>query len=262
MNNCLICKKATDEANNLCPECGKIWNDSVSRKEAEEYSHMHTIDQYDAVIRDCESGSPSLQLSLNAIVSEVNILVSLNNVMDYISSKSTVTYQFLLTVLQNVLEYYPFQRVMIIKLTENVNIASLVANVSPVLSRMIADYIADIRKELSKSLSKKDTARRLILRQKRLRVELIGLIILSILSGLTALILYISGQSEPLMLLVVALVPFIVLVVMKLTRYSSLNGNLKTNSHLSYQIDLLDIPESYINNLKTQLQKLEAISIV
>ena len=262
MNNCLICKKATDEANGLCPDCGKLWNDSVSRKEAEEYSHMHTIDQYDAVIRDCESGSPSLQLSLNSIVSKVNILVSLNNVMGYISAKSTVTFQFLVIVLKNVLEYYPFPRVMIIKLTENVDIASVVANVSPVLSRMIVDYIADIRKELTKSVSKKESATHLIHRQKRLRVECIGLLIFSVLSVLTALILYISGQSEPLLLLVVAVVPFIVLVVMKLTRYASLNGNLKTNAHLSYQIDLLDIPESYINNLKSQLQKLEAISIV
>lgn len=255
MKKCLICRGPTAESNGLCPECGKRWIDSINSKPIVDIATLSLADDADKIIQTYESESAELRPVVMTFVDKVNVLQGLNSIQKYVASKSTLTHQFLVKVLQGVLEHYPFPRVMLIRLADYPEISRDVQASSPVLQQLIAEYVDDLKKELQKAMSKKQSAGKLKRKQKQLRIELILLTVLTVFALLSALYFYISESAPSSYLIVLAVVPVMFLFIMKVTRYANLDMNMRTNPHLSYQIDLMDIPETYIENLRTQLSR-------
>lgn len=259
MKKCLICRGSTMELNGLCPDCGKRWIDSINSKTAVDIATLHLAEDAERIINSYEAESSELGSVLNEFVEKINIIQGLNAVQNYILSKSIATYQFLVKVLQGVLEFYPFPRVMLIHLADYPELSRELQTSSPVLQQMMTEYVADLKKELQKAITKKQTAVKLKRKQKILRAELILLTALTIFALLSALYFYISESAPSSCLIVLAVVPVLLLFVMKVTRYADLDMNLRTNPHLSYQIDLMDIPDTYIQNIRSQLARLGAV---
>lgn len=261
MAMCSICKEPASEQNGLCADCGKHWNESVIRKSQDDVPVSRYADQIEKLIIENESGYSGFKTTVNALLDKTNILETLNEFSETIRSRSSSTYQLLLTVLKNVLEHYPFPRVVLIRLIEFPATARVIIDNSDKVKSMINEYTSDTQRELNKSVSKKEMAVKMKRKQIRLRIEFAGLIVMSVVLILISLFLYISESIQSGLL--AGLVAFLLssLIILKFSRYNSLDMSFHTNPRLSYQIDLLDIPESYIHNLEVQLQKLEEIGV-
>ncbi|MCE1155923.1 MAG: hypothetical protein LWW91_07375 [Bacteroidales bacterium] len=209
----------------------------------------------DTLILDYESGSVQLKSTLTELAGSANMLEFLEQANTYLRQKSMATYQYLMRIIKGVVEYSPFPRVLLLHMLECPAVVSQLKDQSVVVKQQLVDYVAELNKEKTKSLSKKQTASMLKKRQLRLRIEFIVLLILAGATTITGMFLYVA-QTMGLALIAV---PVALMLLLKFVRYGSLDGNLKTNPHLTYQIDLLDIPDSYIDNLNQQLEKLEKL---
>ena len=260
MAKCLICEKAADDLSSLCPECGKLLNENVSRRLQPELSGYRMNDLADRLIRDVESASPATKQSISEIASNDSLLHFMEHCHEYLKLKSPTTHRFLLSVLKAVLENSPSPRVMLIRLLEFPAVVGMLRHESDSIKMQLYDYEQELQRELTKSVSKKLTARKLKRRQLRLQYELIALLIFAGLSAIAALLTSLAQIIPPLAGVIVVGALALGLLVIKLSRYSSLDANLKTNPHLSYQIDLLDIPDSYVDNIREQLKKIQPLS--
>ncbi|OJX91176.1 MAG: hypothetical protein BGP01_12180 [Paludibacter sp. 47-17] len=213
----------------------------------------------DTLILDYESGSVQLKSTLNELAGSANMLEFLEQANTYLRQKSMATYQYLMRIIKGVVEYSPFPRVLLLHMLECPAVVSQLKDQSVVVKQQLVDYVAELNKEKTKSLSKKQTASMLKKRQLRLRVEFIVLLILAGATTITGMFLYVAQTISPTLGLALIAVPVALMLLLKFVRYGSLDGNLKTNPHLTYQIDLLDIPDSYIDNLNQQLEKLEKL---
>jgi hypothetical protein len=262
MKKCLICNEPTSELNGLCPDCGKKWHDSISLKSAENASYLRLNDMIDQIATDYETNSGNLKVSLYSLLKKINIMECMNSVSDYLYAKSERTYHLLVNVLTSVLEHFPFPRVMLLRLSDYQNTARIVQSKSAVLQQMITDYREELTKELKKALSKKQVAQRLNRKHVRLRIELVVLVVVALSAFITALTLYISESAKLPFIFVLGVVPVLLVMVLKETRYGSLDYTMKIKPHISYQIDLMDVPDTYIQNLQSQLDRLEAVETI
>jgi len=96
-------------------------------------------------------------------------------------------------------------------------------------------------------------------RQNRLVIEWIVLIVVLLIINIAFLFVMMMNSYTGIVVVGAFLVSLVILLVLKFTRYSSLDMNLRTIPQLSYQIDQLDIPENYINHLKIQIEKITRI---
>jgi hypothetical protein len=259
MGICLICGEATSVPNGLCLECGKRWNDSVSRKVAETCTKLQLTDKIDQLAMEYESGSANFKVSVVDFISRVNIIECFNKFYGYLREKSEKTYLLFVQVLVNVLENHPFPRVVMLHLADCQQTTRIVQQSSDPIRAMIADYTLELEKELKKTLSKKQVALKLKRKHRQLRIEMLILMIVTVVSFITALFLYIAGSSTIPVLTLLGVVPATVFIVLKVSRYNSIDMNLKIKPHICYQIDLLDIPDSYIANLQSQISRLSEL---
>jgi hypothetical protein len=259
MSKCLVCSGSTNEKNELCLNCGKLWNESLIRRTPQEASILQLQMAADKLILNYESGSLQLSSALNDLAVSTNMLDFMEQVSAYIREKSTDTYRYLLKIVRAVVEYSPFPRVLLIRMLDCPSVVAQLKDQSVVVSQQLADFVAELSKEKTKALSKKQTASMLKRRQLRLRIEFIVLLVLAGATTIAGLFLYVAQTISPTLGLALITVPVGLTVLLKFVRYNSLDGNLKTNPHLTYQIDLLDIPDSYIENLNQQLGKLEKL---
>lgn len=259
MSKCLVCSGLTHEKNELCLNCGKLWNESLIRRTPQETSLLQLQLAADTLILNYESGSLQLSTALNNLAVSTNMLDFLEQANTYLREKSINTYQYLLKIVRGVVEYSPFPRVLLIRMLDCPSVVAQLKEQSVVVGQQLADFVAELNKEKTKALSKKQTASMLKKRQLRLRIEFIVLLVLASASAITGLFLYVAQTISPTIGLALIVVPVLLTVLLKYARYNSLDGNLKTNPHLTYQIDLLDIPDSYIENLNQQLGKLEKL---
>lgn len=259
MSKCLVCSTDTHEKNELCLNCGKLWNESLIRRTPQDLSAIRLQLIADTLILDYESGSVQLKSTLNELAGSANMLEFLEQANTYLRQKSMATYQYLMRIIKGVVEYSPFPRVLLLHMLECPAVVSQLKDQSVVVKQQLVDYVAELNKEKTKSLSKKQTASMLKKRQLRLRIEFIVLLILAGATTITGMFLYVAQTISPTLGLALIAVPVALMLLLKFVRYGSLDGNLKTNPHLTYQIDLLDIPDSYIDNLNQQLEKLEKL---
>jgi hypothetical protein len=257
MKQCLINGKPTEELNGLCPECGKIWIDSVNRKFSVTLSCTQRSDDLDAIIELYDAKSSLFPDALNQLIAKVNILECFNSYHTLLLAKSKDAYDFIVMVLTSVLEHHPFPRVMLVRLIDYPNTAKVIFKASSLIRKQLIEYKEETKKELTKSITKKQSAEKLKRKQARLRVEFIIFNILSAIAVLGGLFLFIQERFSILVLIGLVAALMLLLLILKFTRYSSLDMNLKTNPYLNYQIDLMDIPDSYLSNLKIQVKKLE-----
>ena len=262
MGICLLTGEVTSEQNGLCADCGKHWNESVSRKVIETCTKLHLKDKINQLVLEYESNSPNFKDTVKDLISKSNILECFNTFHDYLLEKSEKTYRLFVQVLVNVLEHHPFPRVVLLHLADYEHTARIMQQSSDVLRTMMADYKVELEKELKKALMKKNTAQRLIRKHRRLRVELAILMVLAVGSVITALFLYIAESSTIPAITALGIAPVIVFIVLKVSRYNSLDFDLKIKPHICYQIDLLDIPDSYISNLQAQINRLNDLETV
>ena len=117
----------------------------------------------------------------------------------------------------------------------------------------------DLQKDLNRSLSRKKRAEHMKKRQNRLVIEWIVLIVVLLIVNIAFLFVMMMNSYTGIVVVGAFLVSLVILLVLKFTRYSSLDMNLRTIPQLSYQIDQLDIPENYINHLKIQIEKITGI---
>ena len=122
-----------------------------------------------------------------------------------------------------------------------------------------SEKLDDLTNELSKSLLKKKKAQEMLRHQKRLKAEWVGAFILFFIVGVVSLMTAIMREYPfyYVVLLIVAI--FIVLVMLKITRYSSFDLNLQTIPRVAYKIDLIDVPDSYICQLRKQIEEIKKI---
>ncbi len=259
MGICLLTGEVTSEMNGLCEDCGKHWNESVSRKVNETCTKLHLKDKINQLVLDYESNSPAFKDTVNDLISRTNILECFNTFHDYLREKSEKTYRLIVQVLVNVLEHHPFPRVVLLHLADYEHTARIMQQSSDVLRAMMADYKMELEKEHKKALMKKHTAQRLKRKHRQLRVELVILMVLAVGCFITALFIYIAESSNMTFISLLGIVPVSVLIVLKVTRYNSLDFDLKIKPHICYQIDLLDIPDSYISNLEAQINRLSEL---
>lgn len=122
-----------------------------------------------------------------------------------------------------------------------------------------SEKLEDLTKELSKSISKKKKAQEMLRHQKRLKTEWVGASILFFIIGVITLMIAVS-RDYPFHYVVLLIVAFlIVLLLLKITRYSSFDLNLQTIPRVAYKIDLIDVPDSYICQLRKQIEEIKKI---
>ncbi len=259
MGICLITGETTSELNGLCADCGKKWNESVSRKITETCTKLQLTVKIDQLVAEYEFDSANFKNTLNDFLSRVNILDCFNKFHGYLREKSEKTYQLFVQVLVNVLENHPFPRVILLHLADFQETARIMQQSSDLLRSMMADYKLELEKELKKALSKKQVALKLKRKHRQFRIEMLILMSVAVGCIITALFLYIAGSSTIPLLTLLGVVPTTVFIVLKVSRYNSIDMNLKIKPHICYQIDLLDIPVSYITNLQSQISRLSAL---
>lgn len=259
MTKCLTCGEDTTEITGLCPDCGKMWSESLGRRSQDEVSIHRLNDLSDRLIRDYESGSPELKHTLEDIGNSVNMFRFLEIVNTLLLQKSSATHRFLYTILRKNIEHSPTPRVVLLRMLEFPQVAGVLRQESEMVERHLQEYQLEMQMELMKSISKQKSAQKLKSRQHRLQREFMVLLAFAGVSALAALLLYVTQIITPVLVIPMVGVPLLMLLIAKATRYSSLDANLKTNPHLSYQIDLLDIPESYIDNLNEQISKINRV---
>lgn len=259
MGICLITGEETSELNGLCVTCGKIWNDSVSRKITETCTKLQLKDKIDQLAMEYESGSANFNNTVGDFLSRVNILECFNKFHDYLREKSEKTYQLFVKVLVNVLENHPFPRVILLHLADFQETARIMQHSSELLRLMMADYKLELEKELKKALSKKQVALKLKHKHRQLQIEMLIFMIVAIVCFVIALFLYIAESSTMLVISTLGIVPALLFIILKVTRYNCFDMSLKIKPHICYQIDLLDIPNSYIANLQSQINRLSEL---
>lgn len=122
-----------------------------------------------------------------------------------------------------------------------------------------AEVRDDIQKDLTRSLSRKKRAEVMKKRQNRLVVEWIVLVVVLIILNIGVLFVMMMNSYSGFVAVGSLLASLFLMIILKFTRFNSLDMNLRTIPQLAYQIDQLDVPDNYIEHLRNQLDKLTRI---
>lgn len=117
----------------------------------------------------------------------------------------------------------------------------------------------DLQKELTRSLSRKKRALMMKKHQSRLVTEWIVLLLVLIIVNIAVLFILMMNSYPGGIVIGSLVASLLLLIIMKFTRYTTLDMNLRTIPQLAYQIDLLDVPDNYIDHLQQQLNKISRI---